>query len=61
MRARPCSNKKDLDLIALDDALKSLHEPDPQQSRIVQLRYFAGLTIEDTSEVLGIFRRLPES
>jgi RNA polymerase sigma factor (TIGR02999 family) len=46
--------QKDLDLIALDDALKSLSELDPQQSRIVELRYFAGLTIEDTSEVMGI-------
>jgi RNA polymerase sigma factor (TIGR02999 family) len=46
--------QKDLDLIALDDALKSLSELDSQQSRIVELRYFAGLTIEDTSEVLGI-------
>jgi len=46
--------QRDLDLIALDDALKSLTELDPQQSRIVELRYFAGLTIEDTSEVLGI-------
>ena len=46
--------QQDLDLIALDDALKSLAELDPQQGRIVELRYFAGLTIEDTSEVLGI-------
>jgi RNA polymerase sigma factor (TIGR02999 family) len=46
--------QKDLDLIALDDALRSLSELDAQQSRIVELRYFAGLTIEDTSEVMGI-------
>lgn len=46
--------QKDLDLIALDDALKSLQQLDEQQSRIVELRYFAGLTIEDTSAVLGI-------
>lgn len=44
----------DVDLIALDDALKSLAEMDPQQSRIVELRFFAGLSIEDTSEVLGV-------
>jgi RNA polymerase sigma factor (TIGR02999 family) len=42
------------DLIALDDALERLSELDEQQSRIVELRFFAGLTIEDTSEVLGI-------
>ena len=44
----------DLDVVALDGALQRLSELDPQQSRIVELRFFAGLTIEDTSEVLGI-------
>ena len=46
--------QKDLELVTLDDALKSLGEADPQQSRIVELRYFGGLTIEQTAEVLGI-------
>ena len=45
---RPC------DLIALDDALTTLAKLDPQQSRIVELRFFAGLSIEETSEVLNI-------
>jgi len=44
----------DVDVIALDTALDRLSELDPQQSRIVELRFFAGLTIEDTSEVMGI-------
>lgn len=44
----------DVDVIALDGALNRLNELDPQQSRIVELRFFAGLTIEDTSEVMGI-------
>jgi RNA polymerase sigma factor (TIGR02999 family) len=44
----------DVDLIALDDALQDLARLDPQQSRVVELRFFAGLSIEDTSEVLGI-------
>jgi RNA polymerase sigma factor (TIGR02999 family) len=44
----------DVDVIALDGALSRLNELDPQQSRIVELRFFAGLTIEDTSEVMGI-------
>jgi RNA polymerase sigma factor (TIGR02999 family) len=44
----------DIDVVALDDALKSLAQIDPQQSRVVELRFFAGLSIEDTSEVLGI-------
>lgn len=46
--------KTDVDVIALDGALDRLSELDPQQSRIVELRFFAGLTIEDTSEVMGI-------
>ena len=44
----------DIDLVALDDALRALAVRDPQQSRIVELRYFGGLTIEATAEVLGI-------
>jgi RNA polymerase sigma factor (TIGR02999 family) len=44
----------DVDIIALDGALTRLSELDPQQSRIVELRFFTGLTIEDTSEVMGI-------
>jgi RNA polymerase sigma factor (TIGR02999 family) len=45
---------EDIDLLALDAALNSLAEVSPQQGRIVELRYFSGLTIEDTSEVLGV-------
>ncbi len=41
-------------LIELDDALNELAEFDEQQCRIVELRYFAGLTIEETAEVLKI-------
>jgi len=44
----------DIDLVALDDALKTLAEIDPQQGRIVELKFFAGLTNEDASEILGI-------
>ena len=42
------------ELIALDDALTSLAALDKQQSRIVELRYFSGLTIEETAEALNI-------
>jgi RNA polymerase sigma factor (TIGR02999 family) len=45
---------EDADLLALDDALSSLAELDPRQSRIVELRYFGGLTIAETAEVLDI-------
>ncbi len=44
----------DVDLIALDEALKNLERLDPPQSRIVELRYFSGLTIEEIAEVMGI-------
>lgn len=46
--------ERDLDLVALDDALTTLAQIDPQQSRIIELRFFGGLTIEETAEVLGI-------
>ncbi|MBS1793733.1 MAG: sigma-70 family RNA polymerase sigma factor [Acidobacteria bacterium] len=48
------SGEKDLDLVALDDALKRLAEYDETQARIVELRFFGGLTIEETAEVLEI-------
>ena len=44
----------DLDIVALDDALKTLALMDSQQSKVVELKFFGGLTIEDTAEVLGI-------
>ena len=44
----------DMEVLALDDALKKLAERDAQQSRIVELRYFAGLTVEETAAVLDI-------
>jgi RNA polymerase sigma factor (TIGR02999 family) len=45
---------RDLDLVALDDALGELAALDPQQGRIVELRFFGGLTLESTARVLGI-------
>ncbi len=44
----------DVDLLALDHALDGLAKLDARQSKIVELRFFAGLSIEDTSEVLGM-------
>lgn len=43
-----------LDLLALNEALEMLTEIDPQQGRIVELKFFGGLSIEETAEVLGI-------
>ena len=42
------------ELVALDEALRGLEGVDPQKARVVALRYFAGLSIEETAEVLGI-------
>ena len=44
----------DVDIIALDDALKSLADMDSQQSKVVELKFFGGLSIEDTADVLGV-------
>ena|SRR3984893_15901029 len=44
----------DANLLALDEALNALAEIDPQQSRIIELRYFGGLTIEETAEVMKL-------
>jgi RNA polymerase sigma factor (TIGR02999 family) len=44
----------DVDVLKLDDALTALAAFDPQQSRIVELRFFGGLSIEETAEVIGI-------
>jgi RNA polymerase sigma-70 factor (ECF subfamily) len=48
------AQQRDLDLIALDDALERLATMDQRQSRIVELRFFAGLSVEDTADVMGI-------
>jgi RNA polymerase sigma factor (TIGR02999 family) len=45
---------KSAELLALDEALQALAAVDPQQGRIVELRFFAGLTIEETAEVTGL-------
>lgn len=48
------STGKDIDVIALDEALNELAALDSQQSRLVELRYFSGLSIEETAEVMAI-------
>jgi RNA polymerase sigma factor (TIGR02999 family) len=45
---------QDLDVVALDEALERLAQIDVQQSRVVELRFFSGLTVEETAEVMGI-------
>jgi RNA polymerase sigma-70 factor (ECF subfamily) len=46
--------ERHVDLVALDDSLNSLASFDIQQGRIVELRFFGGLSIEETAEVLGV-------
>jgi RNA polymerase sigma-70 factor (ECF subfamily) len=46
--------ERDLDLIALDEALQELSELDPQQARVIELRFFGGLTIQEAAEALDI-------
>jgi RNA polymerase sigma factor (TIGR02999 family) len=53
-KANRIANKPDMDLVALDDALKDLASLNSQQTKIVELRFFGGLSIEETAEVLGI-------
>jgi len=51
------SKEKSADFIALDDALKSLAEIDPRKSRMVELRFFGGLSVEETAEALNVSPR----
>jgi RNA polymerase sigma factor (TIGR02999 family) len=43
----------DLDVLALNEALDALTAVDPERARIVELRYFAGLSLEETADVVG--------
>ena len=53
-KADRVAGNPDVDLVALDEALKVLSPMNEQQSRIVELRFFGGLTIEETAEALGV-------
>ena len=44
----------DIDLLALDEVLTRLAAIDPQQSRVVELRFFGGLSVEETAEAMGV-------
>jgi len=48
------SNEKSVDLIALDEALNRLSKIDERQAKVVELKYFSGLSIDEIAEVLGI-------
>jgi RNA polymerase sigma-70 factor (ECF subfamily) len=48
------AESRSIDVLALDQALKRLEALDPRQAKIVELRYFAGLSVEETAEVTGL-------
>ncbi len=48
------SGEKASHLVALDDALKALEQLDERKARVIELRYFGGLSVEETAEALGI-------
>jgi RNA polymerase sigma factor (TIGR02999 family) len=48
------AGEKDADLVALDDALQNLASVDLRKSRVVELRFFGGLSVEETAEVLQV-------
>jgi DNA-directed RNA polymerase specialized sigma subunit len=48
--------EQNVDLLALDEALRRLSRIDEQQVRIVELRYFGGLSLEETAAALGVSR-----
>ncbi|NOT60413.1 MAG: sigma-70 family RNA polymerase sigma factor, partial [Acidobacteria bacterium] len=53
-KAGELAEERAAEMVALDDALQSLAKFDERKSRVVELRYFGGLSIEETAEVLGI-------
>ncbi|MGH9845047.1 MAG: sigma-70 family RNA polymerase sigma factor [Blastocatellia bacterium] len=53
-KAMEVGGEQETDLIALDDALSTLAGIDPRKSRVVELRFFGGLSVEETAEVLKV-------
>jgi RNA polymerase sigma-70 factor, ECF subfamily len=49
--------ERDVNLLAIDEALTRLETVDPEKSRMVELRFFSGLSIEETAEVMGVSPR----
>jgi RNA polymerase sigma factor (TIGR02999 family) len=50
----PTIDRGTVDMIALDDALERLGSESPRRSRVIELRYFGGLTLQESADVLGI-------
>jgi RNA polymerase sigma factor (TIGR02999 family) len=52
--AEPVVHQEAAEVVALHEALDALQKIDPRKSRVVEMRYFGGLSIEETAEVLGV-------
>jgi len=50
------AQERSVDLMVLDEALTRLEKMDEQQSRVVELRYFSGLTLDETADALNVSR-----
>lgn len=55
--AEPAAAGDTVDVLALDEALQRLEAIDPRQCRVVELRFFAGLSVDDTARILGVSPR----
>jgi RNA polymerase sigma factor (TIGR02999 family) len=55
--AIPAGSHQNTNLLALEDALVKLEEEEPEKARVVELRFFSGMTVEEASEVLGVTPR----
>jgi RNA polymerase sigma-70 factor, ECF subfamily len=53
-QAERLGREPEVDLVALDDALRELADTNPQHSRVIELRFFGGLTIEETAQVMSL-------
>jgi RNA polymerase sigma factor (TIGR02999 family) len=49
-----CPQRPDRDFIAINDALEVLAEADPRKAQVVELRFFGGLSVEETAQVIGV-------
>ena len=55
------SSRNDEDVLAVDEALEKLEDLDVRQAKVVELRFFGGLTVEEVAEALGVSKRTIES
>src|SRR5579863_1646972 len=51
---QPAVHQEAAEIVALHEALQALHAVDPRKSRVVEMRYFGGLSVEETAEAMGV-------